>query len=573
MRRRPGAYVVGLLGVTAMVLVGGAAVSPSAFEVSEMTVRQKLRGDLAVTMRTATADDLIPISIVLRDQAARDDIRHAPRWPVKLLRRAEVIARLEERMRQGSEDLLRVLHAEQTRGSVGEHIRPLWIGNAIATRAVPRVILRLARRPDVAYLNHDKPLPMARLSAGAPGNRLRRDPSLGFHAPGRPVKGGPLAQIECGVELMGAPRAWNELDVTGENVVVAVIDTGACITHPDLEEQIWINTRELDGKSGVDDDGNGYVDDLHGWNFRDGTNDVEDDNGHGTHVAGTIAGNGSSGTQTGMAPDARLMILKVWNNIAGESIVWEATQYAVENGADIINGSLGWPHLAHPDRATWRMVCENAIAAGVVVVYNAGGSGNCCPPDNIHTPGDVPDVITVGATDCNDVVASFSSRGPVTWQDVPPYNDWPYPPGKTKPTVAAPGVNTVSTSRDCSGYRVMSGTSMATPHASGTAALVLAANPDLDHLAVKEILMRTAVDLGEPGMDNTSGAGRVDAWQAVREALRFRGDVNGDGVVDFADLLIVLTGWGPCDGECPADLDGDGVVDFDDLLIVLANWG
>jgi len=157
------------------------------------------------------------------------------------------------------------------------------------------------------------------------------------------------------------------------------------------------------------------------------------------------------------------------------------------------------------------------MAAGVVTIYAAGNEGCGTTVDNVRTPGDVPDMITVGATDCSDNKASFSSCGPVEWEFVPPYNDWPYPPGKIKPTIAAPGLNTTSHNL-CSGYTQYSGTSMATPHVAGAVALMLEADPDLDHFGVKQILMDTAVDLGSNGMDNQFGAGRVDAYTAVLTA-------------------------------------------------------
>src|SRR5690606_1662851 len=113
-------------------------------------------------------------------------------------------------------------------------------------------------------------------------------------------------EIECGVELMRAPDVWSDFGLTGEGVVVGVIDTGICLTHPDLVNQIWQNPNEIPG-NGIDDDNNGYVDDTVGWNFEHDTNDVTDTNSHGTHVSGTVAGDGTNGVQTGMAPDAQIM--------------------------------------------------------------------------------------------------------------------------------------------------------------------------------------------------------------------------------------------------------------------------
>ncbi|MBU0616107.1 MAG: S8 family serine peptidase, partial [Planctomycetes bacterium] len=365
------------------------------------------------------------------------------------------------------------------------------------------------------------------------------------------------------------------------DVVVAVIDTGCCITHPDLEHQIWTNPGEIPG-NGIDDEGNGFVDDIHGWNFEDNNNDVNDVHywGHGTHVSGTVAGDGANGETTGMAPDCAVMACKFWNDWAGESTVWQSMQYAADNGAHVISASLGWIASVNPDRATWRATCENTIAMGVVVVYSASNEGNSYPPySNVRTPGDVPDVITVGATDCLDNVWSESSRGPVTWQTVAPYYDWPYPPGKIKPSICAPGVDTLSTSTDsnCTDYATLSGTSMATPHVSGTVALMLEANPGLDHFAVKDILMNTALDLGDPGFDNESGMGRVNAYEAVLAALESAcpGDLDGDNDIDLSDLSQLLAHYGTTSGASyeDGDLDHDGDVDLNDLAGLLAVYG
>src|SRR5262249_43021436 len=155
-----------------------------------------------------------------------------------------------------------------------------------------------------------------------------------------------------------------------------------------------------------------------------------------------------------------------------------------------------------------------------------------------------------------------SSRGPVTWQNVPPYNDYPYPPGLTKPDVAAPGVNTTS-DNFCSGYTVMSGTSMATPHVAGTVALMVGANPSLTHDQIKQTLEDKAVDLGAPGKDNVYGSGRIDAYEAVSYVVNklvydssTTSDAdphygNGDGNIDDGEttrLTVTLRNQGSTAG-------------------------
>lgn len=461
----------------------------------------KLMPDLVAALSAARQGQLIPITIVMAEQAPRAQIEAWGSSGDKQLRREAVTGILKDVAVRSQGDLLAYLYQQQAQGNVGDYIRPLWIHNVIGAHVTTEVAFEIAGRTDVAYVNYDQPI----------------GPEVFPVEPGE-EPAGPVAGLECGVDLMDAERVWSELGITGAGVVVDVIDTGVCITHPDLANQIWNNPGEIPS-NGVDDDGNGFIDDVHGWNFESNNNNVGDTYGHGTHVSGTVAGDGTNGEQTGMAPDANVMMAKFWNSFSGEQTVWDGMQYGVDNGAHVITASLGWPHSMSPDRYTWRRVCENSIAAGVVVIYAAGNEGCGSPPDNVRTPGDVPDVITIGAVDCNDVQAYFTSCGPVTWENVPPWNDWPYPPGKIKPSVAAPGVDTLSTSYDCSGYTRMSGTSMATPHVAGAVALMLEANPDLDHYGVKEILEATAKDLGAFGEDNVFGFGRVNAYEAVLGAL------------------------------------------------------
>jgi len=417
----------------------------------------------------------------------------------------------------------------------------------IGVDATPEVIRTLAARPEVAWVNYNPKVDVALLR---PENLSKQ---VGAAENGTP------AAVECGTDLMGAPRVWNELGVTGNGAVIAMVDSGACVTHPDIVNQIWINPGEdLDGDgvvmdpddmNGIDDDGNGFVDDLIGWDFDTDDNDPDDTNSHGSRTAGTVGGDGTSGTQAGMAPDVSVMIIRVGLTFADEVSVWSGMQYAADNGADSISMSLGWPHNQNPDRATWRQNSENTIEAGTAMVIAAGNEGSGNEPDNIRTPGDVPRVITVAAVDCKDAIAGFSSRGPVSWETVAPYNDYPYPPGLVKPDVSGPGVGTVS-HNFCSGYSTKSGTSMATPHVAGAVALMMEANPGLLHDEIKQVLMDTSIDLGDPGKDNIYGQGRVDAFAAVDAVfgLSFKDASvvdtdpnygNGDGGVDTGEIVTL----------------------------------
>ena len=481
-----------------------AAIALPAREASEAgDISAKLYGHLQQVLAATKADDFMRVSVVLAEQADRARVERASAIADKRTRRRVVVGLLRDTAQATQGSLLAFLEQSRTRGSVRGEVKSLWIHNVVSVEAQPAMIHAIAARPEVAWVHHDPPRGLEVL---APIDD--KAPTLAPTSGGTPT---------CGLDRIGAPEVWAQHGITGAGVVVGVIDTGLCLTHPDIAGQVWVNPCEIPDND-IDDDGNGYVDDVHGWNFQDDSKDIDDLLNHGSHVSGTIAGDGSSGTQCGVAPDARIMVLKFANHVGGEQSVWESMQYGVDNGAHVLSGSLGWPHHSGPARTVWRFVCENSIAAGTVVVFEAGSSGCNNPPDDVLTPGDVPDVMTVGTVACDDVITSFSSCGPVTWQGVMPWDDWPYPPGLVKPDVVGPGVNTISHSL-CDGYTAFSGSAMSTAHASGLVALVLEADPMLDHFGVKALLESTAVDLGAAGKDNSYGAGRIDALASVEAAL------------------------------------------------------
>lgn len=469
------------------------AVVPQAFRVQGL--ERKLDAGLLRQLATARSGEYLPVDIVLREQVPPSRLHAVAAQPDKPARRAQVVAELKRTAQASRTELLAFLAARQAEGSVRGEIGQLWIHNVVTAEVAPVVVLELAARADVALIHHDPPRGMEVL-CGSPTDAE--------------------ATPTCGVERIRAPAVWSELGLTGQGVVVGVVDTGLCTTHPDIRRQLWKNLDEVAG-NGIDDDHNGFVDDMRGWNFAEGNADFEDVRGHGSHVSGTVAGDGTSGQACGVAPDAQIMALKCVGSATTEAMVWAGLQYGVENGADVLTGSLGWTREMHPQRALWRSVCDNTIAAGVVVLFAAGNEG--CAPGfrNVRTPGDVPDVITVGATDCNDFKMGFSSCGPVTWWSVEPYLDH-LPPGLTKPDVMAPGEITLSHLL-CSGYTTDWGTSMSTPHVAGVAALLLQADPGLDHFGLKALLEETSIDLGAAGKDNLYGSGRVDAYAAAKRAL------------------------------------------------------
>ncbi|MEO0093267.1 MAG: S8 family serine peptidase, partial [candidate division WOR-3 bacterium] len=314
------------------------------------------------------------------------------------------------------------------------------------------------------------------------------------------------------------------LGYTGAGIIAGMIDTGVNYNHLDLRDHMWTDPNYPN----------------HGWNFEYNNNDPIDIRGHGTHTAGTVASDGSAGTQCGVAPDCQIMALRVRTvaDSVAENQVWQAMQFVIspplspDNGGDFISMSLGWWLSWNPRQAIWRTSCNNVGAAGIPMIVAAGNEREYqTPPNACRCPGNVPppwwnpqntgtgalsNVISVGALDSLDAYAYFSSPGPVTWQNVAPFNDYPYPPGLTRPDVSGPGVAVISCDYNSNnGYVPMDGTSMATPHTAGIVALMLQKNPELLPWQIDSILEVTAVDLGPAGKDNDFGAGRIDALNAI----------------------------------------------------------
>ena len=274
------------------------------------------------------------------------------------------------------------------------------------------------------------------------------------------------------LDVTNVPEVWNQ-NITGNGIVVAVVDTGVDYTHPDLDGNIWRNPGEIAG-NGIDDDRNGYIDDIRGWDFVSGDNNPMDLNwdGHGTHVAGVIAAERNNFGITGVAYNAKIMPVRVLDTFGSGSPndVAAGIRYAADNGANVINLSLGNEFV--PSN-----VINNAIQyannKGSVVVMAAGNSGvdqPDYPARNADSLG-----IAVGSIDINGRMADTSNRAG----------------SKPLDYLVAPGVDIYSTTPDNT-YETYSGTSMATPQVAGVAALVLSANPTLTPAQVEHILTTTA---------------------------------------------------------------------------------
>ncbi|MDC0936832.1 S8 family serine peptidase [Pirellulales bacterium] len=324
-----------------------------------------------------------------------------------------------------------------------------------------------------------------------------------------------------------APEAW-EVTQGSSSTVVAVIDTGVDYRHPDLASNIWVNSAEQDGAPGVDDDGNGYIDDIHGYDFFNRDGDPLDDHNHGTHVAGTIgaAGNNAAGV-VGVNWEVQIMALKFLSAQGSGSVsgAIEAVNYAVANGASISNNSWGDYNFS----LALRDAIADADEAGHIVVAAAGnGNFQGIEVDNDQFPFypasyEVDNVISVAAIDHSGAKAGFSNYG------------------ASSVDVGAPGVSILSTLIG-SGYGTFSGTSMASPHVAGVTALVRGLYPDWTHHDVIAQVVGTTDPLASLDGITVTG-GRVNAATAVGnpdtvgpEVLAFAGPhpiVSGETVVDF----------------------------------------
>ena len=307
----------------------------------------------------------------------------------------------------------------------------------------------------------------------------------------------PLQDEQWAVEpqsVMDLPGAW-ELS-QGAGVTVAIVDTGAKLDHSDLAPNIWTNFGEVPG-NGVDDDSNGYVDDVHGVDLttKSASQDLSDGNSHGTHVAGIVAAAANGKGVVGVAPRAKLMIVKVMNaeGVGTTGAVAEGIRYAAANGARVINVSIQGDD---PDSRVDEAVAA-AAGANALVVVSAGNSGrdiDARPSYPAAIP--APNLIGVAGTTPDD------------GRSLDPQSNY----GRLNVQLAAPGQEILSTGNDGS-YVFKSGTSMASPMVAGVAALMASVNPSLSAADLRGQLLAHATRASVP-----VGAGYLDAVNAVVSA-------------------------------------------------------
>ncbi|MBM4090177.1 MAG: choice-of-anchor D domain-containing protein, partial [Planctomycetes bacterium] len=318
---------------------------------------------------------------------------------------------------------------------------------------------------------------------------------------------------------ISAPEAWSV--TTGEpSVIVAVIDSGVDYNHPDLANNIWLNEDEIPG-DGIDNDGNGFIDDVRGWNFYSNTNNPMDDHSHGTHVAGTIGAIGNNGVGVaGVAWNVKIMPLKILG-ADNRGTVWDAVKalnYAVANGAHVSNNS--YAGMAH---SSFRDAIIAADEMGHIFVAAAANDGRNIDTNPVYPASyNLPNMITVAGTTNTDGLASWSNYG------------------VNSVHLGAPGVNIYSTLPGVS-YGNKSGTSMAAPHVTGTVALLRTLRPDWTVGQLKTSILNTVDQVGALAVTTLSG-GRLNAAAAVDVAYPVG-----------PEIYVTLNGRNIADGVSTAD--------------------
>ena len=452
-------------------------------------------------------DEKIKVFVIMKSQYDQQQLNRRAAYFTNRAERREFVVNELKRFTEASQYNLRHSLAEMQRNELVSEPKELWIANALCFEATRDAILSLAERNDILVIGLDEER-----------NWL---PDGVETQPAEPTR-----EITSNVTQVNADQVWN-LGYTGQGVVVAVIDTGVNYNHLDLADHLWDGGTEFPN---------------HGYDVYYNDNDPIDDHGHGTHCAGTVCGDGTAGSQTGMAPDATLMCVKCLNSSGrcNDSHVVSGMQWAVDHGCDVISMSLGGHGHSGAEQTFLRNTCVNVLTSGVIASISAGNEGDQMSqypiPDNIGLPGGCPPPyldpdqqlnpgglscsVCVGAVNSSDQAAAFSSQGPRDWSSSD-YADYLFTPGSStefgliRPDVCAPGVSIKSAYYGSNnGYTLKSGTSMAAPCVAGCMALMLSKNPNTTPAELCHILEETAVPLST-GKSNIYGCGRVDVLAAI----------------------------------------------------------
>ncbi len=412
--------------------------------------------------------------VYLRAQPRLDDAARLADRPARL---QAIVAHLQATAQAAQAPLRAELAARQAKGQVYK-FTSFWAVNAIAVESDADTLLAIGRRPEVAVVRPDR----------------RRELLVGGIDGYLSVKNSG-STVEWNIARVSGDKVWRALGIDGTGTVVASMDTGVDWQHPALVKRYrGYNPKGLP---------------QHRGNWASTTDEEYlypgDGNGHGTHTTGIMVGEGG----IGMAPGAQWIAVKVFHDqgYTYDSWLHAGFQWLLAPDGDptlapdVVNASWG-SEISQDD--VFRPELAALRAAGIVPVFAAGNHGS--KPGSIASPASLAEAFSVGATDAEDDVANFSSRGPSPW-------------GQIKPEVVAPGVE-IRSSMHGGGYKTWNGTSMSAPHVAGLVALLRQANPNLSVTATTQIITSTAVPLKVPGPNNTSGWGRIDAYRAVATVVQ-----------------------------------------------------
>ena len=523
-------------------------------------------------------DEMIDINIIFKSQMDLARLRTRANTTLdKKVRRAILVDELKLFSEKEQQEVLSILQAENRSNQV-TNIKTYWLSNAISCTANRDVIHLLSKHPDIQFISYDERIYM--IPEGNQQYNNTRNEEL---------------YLTDNIPMVNADKVW-EMGYTGKGVIVAVIDSGVNYNHADLKDHLWDGGAEFPN---------------HGYNVIDNNNDPMDKYGHGTHCAGTVCGDGTSGINTGIAPDATLMCIKAIDDYGSgtASSINAGMEFAVEHNADILSMSLGFPNSNTSNKTLLRNTCVNALELGVIAAVAVGNHGKnatpqmqvpnnvlipgMCPPPWLHTdqqvnPGGLSCVVAVGAIDFSENMYENGSLGPVTWTDTE-YNDYPYNPaiGLIRPDICAPGVGIKSLGHDNNdSYNLKSGTSMATPCVAGVMALMLEKQNDLTPAEICMIIETTAKKLTET-KSNLYGTGLINALDAISNirtgVLSFKGysindsesnnngninagekikmsiDIKNTSTDTFKNINVVMS----CNNDMIEITDNEAVIDID----------
>jgi subtilisin family serine protease len=454
----------------------------------------RLHPELEAQLKALPPGGTLPVIVEMLDQA--DPAAAAATAPPgqRRLRIRAVVDALRDHANQRQGPVRALLARERAQGNV-QRVVPFWVFNGLAVTATEPVIRRLAARADVFEIRPDAviPAPPVVQPTATPG----------------PGASGSVWNLD----KIRAPEVW-ALDIayTGAGQVVGSFDTGVDLSHPDLRERY----RGNHAISWFDP----YFQHASPFDF----------NGHGTHTTGTAVGGDASGMNIGVAPGARWIAAKAWDDsgIGLASAFHEIFEWFLAPGGDPANA----PDVVNSSWAFAIGGCNGEFTADILAFRAAGifpsfAAGNNGPANgSVRSPGAWPDAFAAGATDIDDEVAPFSARGPSPCG------------GPVKPDVSAPGVAVVSAYPG--GYLSANGTSMAAPHVSGAVAVLRSINPALTVDELETLLVLGAVDLGDAGPDDSFGNGRLDLFTSAQILL---GGINRPGVsISATDAVAAETG-------------------------------